>query len=489
MNSAAVRDLINLGFRHPTVVVLGDVMVDRYVTGDVHRISPEAPVPVVLQRHDRITPGGAANVTRNLKGLGCQVRLCSITGTDEGRRWLESALESEGLPTDHLWGVNGVTTTTKTRVMAGQHQITRIDHERLLPESVANQFLLPMLPKVLLGAQALILSDYAKGVVSPAVAQAAIREARAHGIPVLVDPKGVNWDKYAGATAITPNTMELAQVLPDVGSTHEALDLGLQPLLRRLGVPQIICTRGEDGILVISAERPRLHAPAKAQRVFDVSGAGDTVIATLTACMSCGIPLNYAVPLANLAAGVVVGQPGTVPITSRELLKAFDLEHRLEMSPAHAKILSFPDAVLRAEAWRDRGERVVFTNGCFDILHAGHCRLLEQAKSLGTKLIVGLNDDASIRRLKGPNRPVNSLDDRANVLASLASVDAVIPFIEDTPLNLICALRPQVLVKGGDYIAASIVGAPEVLAWGGDVRILPLLAGRSTTAIIAASEP
>ena len=482
----AVLKAVQDGFGGRRLVVVGDLMLDRYLRGRVERISPEAPVPVLRLEQRAETAGGAANVARNLRALGLEVQVGGVTGADAGRAALIEALQADGIHTGAVLPIKDRATTIKTRVIGDHQQMLRIDEEqtdalRRTDEARLCEGILPALST----AAALVLSDYAKGVLSPGLCRTLIWAAQARGVPVLVDPKGRDFAKYAGATALTPNRSELAQAL---GERIEALEglLARAPALRRdLGLDFLAVTLGELGLALIEETGCR-RIPALAREVFDVSGAGDTAIATLTAGLAARLGRNDSAHLANLAAGVVVGKVGTASITRAQLLAAIRGESALEQA---AKIVSQDAARVLVEDWRAAGERLVFTNGCFDLLHAGHVRYLEQARRHGRRLLVGLNTDRSVRALKGPGRPVIGEADRARVLAALAAVDAVVLFDQDTPLELIQALRPEVLVKGADYREDEVVGAREVRDWGGQVVLIPLVENHSTTRTLERLKP
>ncbi len=468
------------------VLVVGDVMLDRYIWGDVERISPEAPVPVVRMAHRSEQPGGAANVAMNIAGLGARVTLCGFAGEDAERAALDACLKTAGIEA-RLTRVPSHPTKSKLRILGGQQQILRLDHERTIgfPEE-AYEELLAELKLALPGARAVVLSDYAKGVLSEGVCRAAIDAARTEGVPVLVDPKHRDFSRYRGATTVCPNLQEMSAacgVAPkDVGTMLDAA----QAMVSGLDLDYLTVTLSEKGIAVVKPEGTRTF-PAVARQVFDVSGAGDTVIAVLALALASGLPIETAVPLANIAAGIVVSKVGTVPITRDELITG--LLPAIELQ-ASEKLLELPQLQRRVHAWRSNGERIVFTNGCFDLLHVGHITLMEDARRQGDRLIVAINSDASVSGLKGPTRPVVRERDRGRVLAALAAVDAVIVFGEPTPLELICALKPDVLVKGGDYVAEAVVGAREMRGWGGVVKIVPTVEGFSTTRMIArAAQP
>ena len=475
--------LVDSGWRHPAVLVVGDVMLDQYVWGEVDRISPEAPVPVLRATLRDEKPGGAANVAMNLAGLGACVTLVGFGGGDREQETLESLLADAGIE-PLLTAVPNAPTTTKLRILSGHRQMMRLDSEAAQAFSKDDYGrLLKRIFAVLPDASVVVLSDYAKGVLTEAVCQAVTREAHKHGIPVLVDPKSQSFARYRGATAICPNLKELAAATGEPAANLDQLLSAGQALLSSLEVKFMAVTLGEKGIAILQ-RNSRFHAPAVVRQVYDVSGAGDTVIAVLALAMACDAPIETAVQLANVAAGVVVSKVGTVPIQREELLGALSEEISLHMDE---KVLQLDRLLSRITTWKSAGQRVVFTNGCFDILHIGHIRLLEEARRKGNRLIVGLNSDDSVRRLKGVLRPIVAESERAQILAALSAVDAMVVFDEDTPLRLIEAIRPDVLVKGGDYTEDTVIGAREVRAWGGRVELIPLAGDSSTTRLIAKS--
>jgi D-beta-D-heptose 7-phosphate kinase / D-beta-D-heptose 1-phosphate adenosyltransferase len=469
------------------LLVLGDVMLDKYIWGEVGRISPEAPVPVVRATHRSEQPGGAANVAMNMAKLGASVVVVGFTGGDEDERLVAASLRANGIDPAFV-SCEDFPTITKLRILGGRQQMLRLDSERLGAHAEADhERLLHQVVEELPRCHAVVLSDYAKGVLVPSLCQAVIMEARRRGIPVLVDPKTADFSRYRGATTICPNLAELALAVRAV-SRDEIHDLdtlltSAEGMVGNLDVEFLTATLSEKGIAVI---RPgnRFLAPAVARQVFDVSGAGDTVIAVLALCLASGLAIEPAVQLANMAAGIVVGKVGTVPVEKHELLAALAPEIALH---AEDKVLTRDELVRRVAVWKANGESVVFTNGCFDLLHVGHISVLEQSRRQGDRLIVAINSDASVTCLKGPNRPVVRENDRARVLAALAAVDAVTIFDEATPLELIVATRPDVIVKGGDYNEDTIVGAKEVKSWGGRVAIVPIVEGHSTTRLIERS--
>lgn len=480
IDHSAVHNLVESGFDNRTVLVVGDLMLDRHIWGAVHRISPEAPVPVVRQLRQSLVAGGAGNVAMNLAGLGLSTRLIGLVGADETAGLLICELEKGGVDIAGILTDPDRPTTTKTRVIGGHQQMLRLDNESTgSPSEAVEAALLAMIEQEMPHSSAVILSDYAKGVLTPRICQEAIQKAKKLGIPIMVDPKGTNWDKYRGATLITPNRSELSTVIGRTLADHESVARAARKLLTDLDLEGLTVTLSEEGMLHVGAA-DETQVPAMAQEVFDVSGAGDTAIAALTAAVSCGLGTRDALLLANLAAGVVVGKVGTVPLGKGELLDALDASQRLSTD---SKIHSLPSIKTLVRTWKAGGKKIVFTNGCFDILHAGHVSYLAKARRLGDRLVLGLNADDSVRRLKGPTRPINGQEQRARVLSGLESVDAVVYFSEDTPLELILALEPDVLAKGADYKAEDVVGAEAVHSWGGEVRLVDLVEGVSTTLI------
>lgn len=465
-----------------TALVIGDLMLDRYLIGEVQRISPEAPVPVVLQNRQQETAGGAANVANNLVQLGLQCRICGCIGTDNHGDSLLGILQGLAINTDAVYRSAERPTISKTRIMSNHQQIVRVDIEDTHAYSQDEQSELTGLIQQALAQQPdiVILSDYAKGLLSPALCQMVIGYCRQHGITVLVDPKGSDYQKYRGATALTPNKKEAAEACQVGMRDDQALiDAGAK-LRSNLALDFLAITRGEEGISLITAQSTE-HISATAQQVFDVSGAGDTVIATLAAGLAHGLNSLQALHLANIAAGIVVGKVGTVPIQREALL--VNLAHS-ESGQQTDKICSLKQLQDKLVLWRKQGQKIVFTNGCFDLLHAGHVTYLEAARKTGDKLILGLNTDRSVQALKGPSRPVINQHDRARVLAALEAVDAIVLFDEDTPLALVEALRPDIIAKGDDYQEHQVVGGDLVKSWGGQVKLIPLVEGRSTSNIL-----
>jgi D-beta-D-heptose 7-phosphate kinase/D-beta-D-heptose 1-phosphate adenosyltransferase len=461
-------------FSKAKVLVVGDIMLDRYWSGATQRISPEAPVPVVkvTQLDDR--PGGAANVALNIASLGGHVSLAGITGEDEAQQALMKLLSSVGIDcyfasqTEHP-------TITKLRVLSRHQQLLRLDFEQSLAALDKTHFI-ETVTSQLPSHQLLVLSDYAKGTLSDV--PALIKAAKQHNIPVLVDPKGTDFSKYTGATLLTPNLAEFEAVVGPIQNERDLVTKG-QALLKTLALEALLITRSEQGMTLIRADQEELHLPTKAKEVYDVTGAGDTVIATLALAIAAGADFAQASALANMAAGIVVGKIGTSTVSEAELFNQLQ-----QSTDAGSGVMTEQQLKICTELAKQRGEKLVMTNGCFDLLHAGHVSYLNEAKKLGDKLIVAVNDDNSVKRLKGEGRPVNPIDRRMAVLAGLAAVDYVVSFSEDTPERLISEILPDVLVKGGDYTVEQIAGAKQVIANGGEVKVLNFEAGISTTDMI-----
>ncbi|MCM2129328.1 bifunctional D-glycero-beta-D-manno-heptose-7-phosphate kinase/D-glycero-beta-D-manno-heptose 1-phosphate adenylyltransferase HldE [Larsenimonas rhizosphaerae] len=457
------------------VLVVGDVMLDRYWFGPTSRISPEAPVPIVRVDGSEDRPGGAANVALNIASLGAHVTLSGLVGQDDNAALLEQALSAADIVTDFQHS-ELAPTITKLRVMSRSQQLIRLDFE----QSFADIDTTPLTGKVTEGmaqADLLILSDYGKGTL--AQVQDLIQAGRAAGKRVLVDPKGVDFERYRGASIITPNLSEFEAVAGPCPTDDAVAEKG-EALRASLNLEALLVTRSERGMTLIREQMAPLHLPTHAQEVFDVTGAGDTVIGVLGLALAAGHELPEAMMLANLAAGLVVAKPGTATLSIAELYTALHGDRLAEYGVSDAATLK-----VSLRAAQGRGEKVVMTNGCFDILHAGHVAYLEQARRLGDRLVVAVNDDASVRRLKGEKRPINALARRMQVLAGLSAVDWVVPFSEDTPAELIEELLPDILVKGGDYRPEDIAGGDAVRRHGGEVRVLGFEDGVSTTAMIS----
>ena len=467
--------------KRASVLVVGDAMLDRYVYGSVTRVSPEAPIPVVSVEREMAMPGGAANVVRNITALGASAAFVTVVGDDVAGSDLTALIGGQPKVEPWLLVQGGRQTTVKTRYIAAGQQLLRADRETTDPiHPKLSERLVRIAADTMAACRAVVLSDYRKGVLAGAAASAIIRAARAAGRITVVDPKGPDYGRYAGADVLTPNRRELAEASGMPTTTPDEVIAAAEAMIAAHGFGAVLCTRSEDGMTLVRRGGEAIHFAAEAREVFDVSGAGDTVVATLAAGLAAGLTLPVAARLANIAAGVVVGKIGTAVAREAEILAV--------LSPASGslrKVVTREEAAEQVERWRRRGWRIGFTNGCFDLLHPGHVHLLSQARGECDRLIVGLNSDASVRRLKGPTRPVQTEAARAAVLASLADVDLVTVFEEDTPEALLAALRPDVLVKGGDYTLETVVGAEMIRGWGGRVVLAELLPGNSTSATIA----
>ena len=461
-------------FHRARVLVFGDVMLDRYWQGPTSRISPEAPVPVVKIQDVENRAGGAGNVALNIATLGAAVDLLGITGHDENGRALAAMLELARVNC-HFLEHPQHPTITKLRIMSRHQQLIRLDFEEAFHATDLTA-LYGDFDQQLAQAGVVILSDYGKGALSNP--QRLISTARQHGVPVLVDPKGTDFERYRGATLITPNLSEFEAVAGHCAD-DDALVAGARTLIREFDLQAVLVTRSEKGMTLVQRDGDPFHLPARAREVFDVTGAGDTVISVMAAALAAGQDLQQATVLANTAAGIVVGKLGTATVSTEELRAELRAENQLG-----AGIFDEDSLQLLVEEARIRGETLVMTNGCFDIIHPGHVQYLKEAKALGNRLLVAVNSDASVSRLKGPTRPINPLDHRMAVLAGLESVDWVVPFSEDTPERLICRVLPDILVKGGDYKIEEIAGGQCVQANGGEVIILSFKDNCSTSAIV-----
>ncbi len=460
-------------FSKTRVVVAGDVMLDQYLFGATSRISPEAPVPVVHVQQTDDRPGGAANVAVNLASLGVNTRLIGAVGDDAAAGTLERLLTTRGIECSFA-RVGDRPTITKTRVQSRGQQLIRLDQENAA--ELRDSALVDAVGEAAAGAGAVILSDYGKGALTDV--QRMIELCREAQVPVLVDPKGRDFEKYRGATLLTPNQGEFEAVAGTCGSDAELVARGWQ-MVEELELTALLVTRSEKGMMLLETGNEPLFLSTQAREVYDVTGAGDTVIATLAGALASGQSLASAAALANIAAGLVVRKIGVATVTPGEIQVALH-----QRGQGGRGLVSRDELLVLVGEARARKERIVMTNGCFDILHAGHVAYLEEAKSLGDRLIVAVNDDDSVKRLKGESRPINALEDRMLVLAGLAAVDWVIPFADDTPAELIAAVLPDVLVKGGDYRPEQIAGGKEVLENGGEVRVLNFRDGHSTSRII-----
>jgi D-beta-D-heptose 7-phosphate kinase/D-beta-D-heptose 1-phosphate adenosyltransferase len=464
------------------VVVVGDAMLDRFVYGEVERISPEAPIPVLRETRETAMAGGAGNVARNVAALGATVDFVSLIGDDPAGLELRAMLAAESGITPLLEVLAGHLTTVKTRYIAGHQQMLRADRERPFGVPQALQTQIAQGVQGLLGkAGALVLSDYGKGVLAPNGAANLIAAARKAGVPVVVDPKGTDFARYRGASVVTPNRKELQAATGMATDSDAAVIAAARKLIADCGIDYVLATRSADGMSLIGADEVH-HLAAEAREVFDVSGAGDTVVAAVAAGLAAGVSLLDAARLANVAAGIVVGKVGTAVARRAEIADAL---HAGDLLRGERKLAGLEAALDHVARWRRQGLRVGFTNGCFDLLHPGHVHLLEQARAACDRLVVGLNSDASVKRLKGPERPIQSEAARAVMLGSLASVDLVVLFADDTPISLIEALKPEILVKGADYALKDVVGGAFVQSYGGKVVLAELVPGQSTTATIS----
>ncbi len=480
MADLAVTNFLADKIQNLKIAVIGDVMLDRYFYGEVKRISPEAPVPVTKINRISSVLGGAANVAANLAHLECRVFMGGVTGDDENRQLLEKMMNEAGIDYSGLVKSQHRKTITKLRVLGGQQQMLRLDFEEtgdLVPDEIIS--LRAWLENLLdNGLDGIIVSDYAKGVCSDDFCQWVIAQGKAYGVPVLIDPKGADWTKYRGCDFITPNLKEMCEA---AGCQRENEDEAVVAMAMaakdKFQIKNVVVTRSERGMTLVNNEEI-IHSPAAAIEVFDVSGAGDTVAAALLVAAAGKLELSDAVYMANRAAGIVVAKVGTYPVHREELLKDLMTEERKQGKGYRTQ--SWEEIAALARNWKACGEKVVFTNGCFDILHVGHVTYLEKARNLGKHLIVGLNTDASVRRLKGETRPLVHELDRARVLAALACVDAVVLFDQDTPTELIEQIRPDILVKGGDYTPEQVAGRE----YAGEVRIIDFEDGYSTTGVV-----
>lgn len=461
-------------FSQANVLVVGDIMLDRYWYGGTNRISPEAPVPVVKIDALEERPGGAANVAMNITSLSGNVRLIGLTGIDEAAKILDEELSKHHVHCDFV-AVSTHPTITKLRVLSRNQQLIRIDFEEGFDKVDASP-ILERIQTALTTHKVLVLSDYAKGALSSV--QKMIDLANQANVPILVDPKGTDFERYRCATLLTPNMSEFEAVVGQCDSEQEIVEKGLA-LIKKYQLKALLVTRSEKGMTLLQLDKPTYHLPTQAKEVFDVTGAGDTVIATLAAALASGQSLEDSCYLANAAAGVVVGKLGTSTVSQVELENA--IRARKDNGFGVMTEDELKEEVKKA---RQRGEKIVMTNGCFDILHAGHVSYLANARKLGDRLIVAVNSDASVKQLKGESRPINPLMQRMIVLGALDSVDWVVPFEEQTPQRLIANILPDVLVKGGDYKPEDIAGGKEVIDAGGIVKVLNFEDGCSTTNII-----
>ena len=459
-------------------LVIGDLMLDHYIFGDITRISPEAPVPILKKIEEQYRLGGAGNVAANLRGFGIKTAVIGVTGKDSNSLILEKLLKEKLISTSGVIKTNQPT-TTKTRVLGGQQQLLRIDDENI---SEVNEALLFKKIDALMrkNPSIIILSDYAKGLLNQRTIQKIVKIAKQKNIPVIADPKGNSIEKYQGVNVLTPNKKEALALAGEENLVEEKLDIKLRSYCKQFNIGNIAMTQGSLGIKLVKKNTVSIIPATKLKYVYDVSGAGDTVIASIAAGLMANLNIHDALELANQAAGHVISKIGTTPIELNELIEAIKKES-LEQSN---KILSFADLEKKIVDLKKQKLTIGFTNGCFDILHAGHVMYLEKAKNKVDFLILALNSDASVKKLKGPTRPIINEGDRARVLSALEAIDAIVIFDESTPLKLIKKIKPNILIKGDDYKINQVVGHKELKAWGGKVELVPILAGKSTTKII-----
>ncbi len=466
-----------------SVLCIGDVMLDRYVYGSVDRISPEAPIPILRVEREAAMLGGAGNVVRNLVALGAHTAFVSVVGNDPAGREVSELIAGISGVEPYFTVERGRQTTIKTRYVAAGQQLLRADRETLaMVATSVGEDLRRLAVNAVDDARVVIVSDYGKGVVTPELTSALIKAGRGAHKPIIVDPKGRDFSRYRGATIMTPNRGELAAATAMAVGTDAEIIAAARRLITQCMLDWVLVTRGADGMTLVDRDGAATHLPTEAREVFDVSGAGDTVVAMLAASIGAGASVEDAARLANTAAGIVVGKIGTAVASAAEVVGAL---HAQELLTGEEKVVAHADALARVAQWRDQGLRVGFTNGVFDLLHPGHLSLLTQAKAACDRLVVGLNSDASVSRLKGPARPIQNEAARAAVLASLAATDLVVIFGDDTPLRLIADIRPDVLVKGADYTLDQVVGAEVVAKHGGRVVLAELIPGHSTTRTIA----
>jgi D-beta-D-heptose 7-phosphate kinase/D-beta-D-heptose 1-phosphate adenosyltransferase len=476
-----LRHLDLSGFSALRVLVAGDFMLDEYLWGRVERISPEAPVAVVEVERETRTLGGAGNVVNNLVALGAQVQVLGLVGDDHPGSLLRQEMARLGVDAAGLFPDRERRTSRKTRVMAGAQQVVRLDRESRTPAGpdffqAAGQFLQDRLSQL----DALVLSDYAKGALTPPVLQGLITQGRAWGLPVVVDPKGADYSGYAGATVLTPNRKEAERASGQVLARREDLIQAGARLRQELGLDHLLITLGPEGMLLFPRQGLEVHIPTRAREVFDVSGAGDTVAAVMALGLASWQDPLLAATLANLAAGVVVGKVGTTPIFRAEL----ERELRQRQAGLEDKILGLPELALQAAHLQAQGKKVVFTNGCFDLLHSGHIKFLEESRRLGDALVVALDTDASVRRVKGEGRPVLGEAQRRRILAALEAVDFVTVFESDKLPEILTTLKPDLLTKGSNYPETQVAGREIVLSYGGQVRLLPVTEPVSVSELI-----
>jgi len=465
--------MINLVNKQPKILVIGDLMIDHYLWGKCERISPEAPIPIVNVDNENTVLGGAGNVVNNLIALGAQTDVLSVIGDCEIANELETLLSKINVSTNYLIKEKGRISSKKSRIISSQQQVIRFDRESdndINTES--QQTLIDQYKKILSQYDIVLLSDYGKGVLTDSLTSQLIKEANTLGIKVLVDPKGVNYSKYSNAYLLTPNKKEASLATNIDIVDNSSLLAAITKLIEKCSLDISLITLSEDGVAIFDNDL-RVH-PTVAREVYDVTGAGDTVLAALGFALSCNYDIDQAVEFANLAAGVVVGKIGSSTATIDEII---DYKSSLHQSSSEEHIKTQKEINVLSSKLKENGKKLVFTNGCFDILHAGHVRYLETAKSFGDILIVGINSDESVKMLKGETRPINNQQDRALLIASLEAVDYVVIFNEDTPYELIKTIKPHTLVKGGDYEGQKVVGQDLVT----ELKLVNFIEGKSTT--------
>ncbi len=480
MERKDVESLFNMT-GNVSVLVVGDLMLDEYLWGKAERISPEAPVQVVEVTREDMRLGGAGNVINNLVALGCKVAALSVIGGDNNGALLQHAFTGKGVDVSGVFEDPKRPTSKKTRVVAANQQIVRIDRETRDDISAEFEERVINFARERMGEfQVILISDYAKGVLTPKTLAGIIAAARDANVPVVVDPKGNDYGRYRGATVLTPNRKE-AEIAARVGiNDDESLREAARILLEQVELSALLVTRSEKGMSLFRREGEAIHIPTVAREVYDVTGAGDTVLAVLGLALACGRDIADSARLANIAAGIAVGKVGTSTVSPSEIIDEVSHGHR----DCDTKIKNLDVLAAIVDAEKKKGKRIVFTNGCFDLLHAGHVKYLQKARSFGDLLVLGLNSDASVRRLKGEKRPLIGETERAHILAALDCVDFVVLFGEDTPLKLIETLKPVVLVKGADYTPEGVVGKNVVESYGGRVELVEFVDGKSTTNII-----
>lgn len=464
------------------VLTVGDIMLDRYIKGSVERISPEAPIPILHIKNEKVMLGGSGNVAANIAALGGGGTIISLMGDDGAGVEVSRLVRNLGTVDFLSATVPGRPTTIKSRFVAGTQQMMRADIEdtSALDASTENE-IISHAQNAIKSHGAIILSDYGKGVLSNNVLSQIIKASTKAGVVTIADPKSRDFSRYRGVDVITPNKKELFEATGMAVNTNDEIVAAARSIIKSAGVKYVLATRSEKGMTLVSATDEPIHFKASALDVYDVSGAGDTVVAVLAMGLAIGSSMESAARLANIAAGIVVGKSGTATASTSEMTHAI---HQRELGAAEAKILSAEEMELKISAWRDAGLTVGFTNGCFDLLHPGHVSLLHEARSQCDRLVVGLNSDSSVKKLKGDTRPIQGETSRAQVLGAMTAVDGIIIFAEETPLELIKTLKPDVLIKGADYTKDKVVGGDIVEGYGGKVYLAEIKQGHSTTGTV-----